>query len=105
MDTETIISILKGLTLDFVNRLKNRKQTVAELLQRIDSKEIFDMPESVPEKEFITQVYVSLSALREEGCATSREEMEYYAEVFEGKRQFVQEEVRRFNVGPFENEK
>lgn len=105
MDTNSVISELKGLTLDFVNGKRNRKDTVKELHDRIDPNEIYNMPENVPERLFITEVFVSLNNLTEEGFATSKEEMIYLAECFEGKREFKPEEIRLFTIGQFENDK
>jgi hypothetical protein len=104
MDTDAIIAILKELTLDFFNGQRNRADTVVELHQRIDPEDIFKMDESHPQRQFITEVYVSLDHLTEEGFATSPAEMQYLAECFEGKRTFSQEEVRNFPIGPFEKQ-
>jgi hypothetical protein len=105
LDTNTIISELRELTSDFVKGKRNRQETVDELNRRINPTEIYDMPDTIPERLFITEVFVSLNSLAEEGFATSRQEMEYIAECFEGKRTFEIEEIRRFTVGPYENEK
>lgn len=101
MDTESILKILKELTLDFVNGEKNRKQTVRALRERIDPDDVYNMPDSEPQKDFITEVYVSLDNLTNEEFAPSPEEMRYFAECFEGKRTFSREEVREFTVGPY----
>jgi hypothetical protein len=104
VDIETILANLKELTLDFVDGQRTRIETVLELNKRIDPDEIYDMADSVPRKNFITEVFVSLNSLTEEGFATSFAEMKYFAECFEGKRTFSQEEVRNFPIGPFEKE-
>jgi hypothetical protein len=54
------------------------------------------MPDSVTQKDFITEVYVSLDNLATEDFAPSLEEIKYFADCFEGKRVFSREEVRRF---------
>jgi hypothetical protein len=103
MDVESILANLKELTSSFVKGERNRRQTVRELHARINPDDIFDMPDSEPQKEFITEVYVSLDNLATEDFAPSIEEMQYFAECFEGKRTFSQEEVRQFTVGPFKD--
>ena len=105
METDSIISVLKELTLDFVKGKRTRQETVRELQKRIDPDEVYDMPENVPKQVFIREVFVSLNNLTEEGFSTSKEEMKYIAECFEGKREFKREEIRRFIIGPFENDK
>jgi hypothetical protein len=92
------------LTLDFVGGKRNRREMVHELNQRINPDEVYKMPDNIPERLFITEVFVSLNYLTEEGFATSRQEMVYLAECFEGKRVFNRDEIRRFTVGPFEND-
>lgn len=92
------------MTLDFVGGKRNRRETVQELNQRINPDEVYKMPDNIPERLFITEVFVSLNNLTEEGFATSRQEMVYFAECFEGKRAFNRDEIRRFTVGPFEND-
>jgi hypothetical protein len=104
MDIETILANLKELTLDFVEGQRTRIETVLELNKRIDPNEIYGLDESIPQNNFITEVFVSLNSLTEEGFATSFAEMQYFAECFEGKRTFSQEEVRKFPIGPFEKE-
>jgi hypothetical protein len=104
MDIDSILAILKELTLDFVNGKGNREETVKELRRRIKPEAIYKMPENVPDKEFIREVYVSLDNLTEEGFAPSVAEIKYFAECFEGQRQFSQEEVRKFPIGSFEKE-
>jgi hypothetical protein len=103
MDVITILSILKELTLDFVNGKRNRQQTVEELRKQIDPDDIYKMDDN-PQKDFITEVYVSLDNLTQEGFAPSLAEINYFAECFEGKRTFSQEEVRKFPIGSFEND-
>jgi hypothetical protein len=92
------------LTLDFVGGKRNRRETVHELNQRINPDEVYKMSDNIPERLFITEVFVSLNNLTEEGFATSRQEMLYLAECFEGKRVFNRDEIRQFTVGPFEND-
>jgi hypothetical protein len=104
IDIDSIVAILQELTLDFVSGKRNRPATVSELHARIDPDDIYKMPDSVPQKAFITEVYVSLDNLVNEDFAPSFEEMQYFMECFEGKRIFSQEEVRNFTVGPFEKE-
>jgi hypothetical protein len=104
MDVNSILANLKELTLDFVNGKRNRRETVSEVQKRFDPEEIYDMADMVPEKAFITEVFVSLNSLTEEGFAPSLAEMKYFAECFEGKRVFSQEEVRNFPIGDFENQ-
>jgi hypothetical protein len=103
MDVNTILSILKELTLDFVNGKRNRQQTVEELHKQIDPDDIYKMDDN-PQKDFISEVYVSLDNLTQEGFAPSLAEIKYFAECFEGKRTFSQEEVRKFPIGSFEKD-
>jgi hypothetical protein len=104
MDVNTILANLKELTLDFVNGKRNRQDTLIELNQRLDPEEIYKMGDNVPEKAFITEVFVSLNSLTEESFAPSLAEMQYFAECFEGKRVFSREEVRNFPIGDYENQ-
>jgi hypothetical protein len=104
MNIDDILAILKALTLDFVIGTRSRKETVEELHKRIDPAEIYDMPDSVQQKAFITEVFVSLDNLITADFAPSFAEMKYFAECFEGKRSFSREEVRRFPIGSFENQ-
>ncbi len=104
MDAENILKNLKELTIDFVNGKRNRRDTVNELHKRIDSNDVYNMSDSIPMKAFITEVFVSLDSLVEEGFAPSLAEMEYFAECFEGKRTFSREEVRKFPIGSFEKQ-
>jgi hypothetical protein len=104
MDAETILSILKELTLDFVNGKRNRSNTVIALHERINPDDIYKMADTIPQKDFITEVYVSLDNLTEEGFAPSLAEMNYFAECFEGQRTFSREEVRKFPIGSYERQ-
>jgi hypothetical protein len=104
METEKILDIIKELTLDFVNGKRNRDNTVQELRRRINPTDIYRMPETVAYRTLITEVYVSLDNLIEEGFAPSVAEIKYLAECLEGKRGFSQAEVREFPIGAFEKE-
>jgi hypothetical protein len=104
MNVTEILTNLRELTRDFVNGKRNRQETVIELYKRIDPEEVYDMANSVAEKAFITEVFISLNSLIEEGFAPSLAEMKYFDECFEGKRVFSQEEVRSFPIGDYENQ-
>jgi hypothetical protein len=104
MDTEAILTVLKELTLDFVNAKRNRQETVIELRSRIKAEEIYQMPDGAPSKDLIREAFVSLDNLTEEGFAPSVAEIKYFAECFENQREFSQEEVRNFPIGSFEKE-
>lgn len=104
MEINSILENLKELTLDFVNGKRDRNETVMELHKRINPDDIYSMADSIPQRQFITEVYVSLESLTEEGFATSPAEMKYLAECFEGKRTYSQEEVRKFTIGSFEKQ-
>jgi hypothetical protein len=105
MDTEKILADLKELTLDFVAEKRSRGETVRELHSRINPDEVYDMDENDPNRDFITEVYVSLDNLVTEDFAPSRAEIQYFADCFEGKKTFSREEVRKFAVGPYAREK
>jgi hypothetical protein len=102
MDINLVLSNLKELTLGFINGQRTRAETETELHLRINAEDIFNMEENQPQRQFITEVYVSLDHLTEEGFATSPAEMQYLAECFEENRVFSQEEVRKFPIGSFE---
>jgi len=104
MDIETILNNLKELTLDLVAAKRNRQETVDELRRRINPDDVYNLPASEPQKNFITEVYVSLDNLVTEDFAPSLAEIRYLAECFEGKRTFSREEVREFEIGSFEKQ-
>jgi len=104
MDIASVQAALKELTLDMVNGKRNRQETVEELYKRVQPDEIYKLDESVPERDFIIDVTVSLEHLTEEGFAPSMAEIRYFAECFEGKRVFSREEVRRFPIGAYEKQ-
>src|ERR1035437_4726133 len=104
MDVNNILANLKELTLDFVNGKRNRQDTLIELNQRLDPEEIYKMGDNVPEKAFITEAFVSLNSLTDEGFAPSLAEMQYFAGCFQGQRVFSREEVRNFPIGDYENQ-
>jgi hypothetical protein len=95
-----IYETLKQLTLDFVNCKRNRRQTVADLRQKVDANFVYGLKD----QDFISDVFASLDHLTEKGFATSSDEMKYMAECFEGKREFSRTEARRFIVGPFQDQ-
>ncbi len=104
MDVDSIYSTLKDLTIDLVHGQRNRQQTVNALHERINPSDIYNMDNSHPQRDFITEVFVSLDNLTEEGFAPSLAEMRYFAECFEGKRTFSQQEVRKFPIGSYEKQ-
>jgi hypothetical protein len=104
VDVEIILAILKELTLDFVKKKRNRQQTVIALHERINPDDIYNMDNNLPQRCFLTEIYVSLDNLTEEGFAPSLAEMKYFAEIFEGQRIFSQEEVREFPIGFYEKQ-
>jgi hypothetical protein len=104
MDKETILATLKELTLDLAQGRKTRQATVEELYKRIDPETIYSMKPDEPQADFITELFVSLEHLTEEGFATSPAEIRYFAECFEGKLTFSRDEVRKFAIGDFEKE-
>lgn len=104
MDIEKALADLKELTLDRAFGKRTRQATVEELYKRIDPDSVYKMKPDEPQRDFITEVFVSLEHLTEEGFATSPTEVHYLAECFEGKRTFSREEVRKFPIGDFEKE-
>jgi hypothetical protein len=104
VDTSQILEVLKELTLDFVNNKRGRQETVRLLHERIDQNDIYKLDKTESQRDFITEVFVSLDNLTNTEFAPSIEEMEYFAECFEGKRLFYQPEVRKFAVGSFDDE-
>jgi hypothetical protein len=104
LDKETILANLKELTLDLAKGRKTRQAAVEELYKRIDPDQVYKMKPDEPQADFITELYVSLEHLTEEGFATSPAEIQYFAECFEGQRSFSREEVRKFPIGDFEKE-
>ena len=104
MDTNQILEILKELTLDFVNNKRGRQETVRLLHEKIDENEVYQMDQKESQRDFITEVFVSLDNLTNTEFAPSLEEMKYFAECFEGKRVFYQPEVRKFEVGSFKDD-
>ncbi len=104
MDSTTILADLKDLTLTLASGKRTRKETVEELYKRVDPEVIFEMKPDQAQADFIIEVFVSLEHLTDEGFATSPAEIRYFAECFEGKRNFSREEVRKFPIGDFEKE-
>jgi len=104
MDTAKILADLKELTLALANGKASRQATVEELGKRIDPDSIYKMNPDDPQADFITDLFVSLEHLTEEGFAPSPSEIQYFAECFEGKRTFCREDVRMFPIGNFEND-
>jgi hypothetical protein len=98
MEIAGILADLKELTLDLVAGKRNRAETVTELHRRIEANLVYDMDEKEPQREFITQVYVSLENLIAEDFVPSTAEIKYFAECFEGKRVFSLAEVRQFEI-------
>jgi hypothetical protein len=98
LDTTEILEILKELTLDLVAGKRQRAETVIELHRRINANLVYDMDEKEPQRELITQVYVSLENLIAEDFTPSPAEIKYFAECFEGTRDFKLSEVREFEV-------
>lgn len=104
METKTILAELKALTLALADGERTRQATVEELYKRIDPDSVYKMKKDEPQMDFITEVFVSLEHLTDEGFATSSAEIQYFAECFEGKRTFSRAEVREFPIGDFEKE-
>jgi hypothetical protein len=104
MDITNILADLKELTLSLAAGKMTRQATVEELYKRIDPDSIYKMKADEPQADFITEVFVSLEHLTEEGFAPSLTEIQYFAECFEGKRIFSREDVRKFQIGDFEND-
>jgi hypothetical protein len=104
MDKDATLADLKELTLSLIAGKRTRQATVEELYKRIDADSVYKMKPDEPQADFITEVFVSLEHLTEEGFATSSAEIRYFAECFEGKREFSREEVRKFTIGDFEKE-
>ncbi len=100
MDTAGIWENLRVLTLDYVSGQKKAHEIVPELHRSIESALVYEMDEKEPRREFITQVYVSLDNLLNPDFPPSAEEMRYFAECFEGKREFKLAEVREFEIIP-----
>ena len=98
MNASEILETLKELTLDLAAGKRNQVDTIAELHRRIDANLVYDMDEKEPQREFIFQVFVSLDNLLDPGFPPSPAEMNYFAECFEGKREFKLEEVRQFEL-------
>jgi hypothetical protein len=98
LDITGILEILKELTLDLVSGKRNRAITVTELHRRIEANLIYDLDEKEAQRDFVTQVYVSLDNLITEDFPPSPAEMKYFAECFEGKREFKLAEVREFEI-------
>lgn len=102
MEKEAILAELKELTLALAEGRAARQATVEELDKRIDPETVFAMKPEEPQADFITEVFVSLQHLTEEGFATSPAEIQYLAECFKGTRTFSRAEVRNFTIGNFE---
>ncbi|HSW58475.1 MAG TPA: hypothetical protein VLH15_08745 [Dehalococcoidales bacterium] len=98
MDTKAALTDLQELTLDFVSGKRNAVETVQELHRRIDADSIYKMDEKEPQRDFITQVFVSLDNLLNRDFPPSAAELNYYAEVFAGQREFRLAEVREFEI-------
>jgi hypothetical protein len=104
MDTTIMLATLKELTLALAAGKRSRQTTVEELYKRIDPDSIYNMKADEPQADFITEVFISLEHLTEEGFAPSPAEIKYLAECFEGKRTFSREDVRKFTIGDYEND-
>jgi hypothetical protein len=100
LDIASILENLKELTLDLAAGKRKRAETVTELHRRIEANLVYDMDEKEPQREFITQVYVSLDNLTDEDFPPTQAEMQYFTECFEGKRVFSLAEVRQFELVP-----
>jgi hypothetical protein len=100
LDIASILENLKELTLDLAAGKRKRAETVTELHSRIEANLVYDMDEKEAQREFITQVYVSLDNLTDEDFPPSMAEMQYFVECFEGKRSFSLAEVRQFELVP-----
>lgn len=98
MNASEILETLKELTLDLAAGERNQADTVSELHSRIEANLVYDMDEKEPQRELITQVFVSLDNLLDPGFPPSTAEMKYFAECFEGRREFKLEEVRQFEL-------
>jgi hypothetical protein len=104
MDKEGMLADLKELTLALAKGQKTRQATVEDLYKRIDADSVYNLKPDEPQADFITELFVSLEHLTEEGFATSPAEIQYFAECFEGKRTFSREEVRQFPIGDYQKE-
>ena len=100
MDIAGILANLKELTLDLAAGKRNRADTVTELHRRIEADLVYDMDATEAQRDFITQVYVSLDNLITDDFPPSEAEMKYFAECFEGQREFKLAEVREFELVP-----
>jgi hypothetical protein len=105
LNASEILENLKELTLDLAAGKRNRVDTVAELHRRIEANLVYDMNEKESQREFITQVFVSLDNLLDPDFPPSPAEMNYFAECFEGRREFKLEEVRQFELVSMETVK
>jgi hypothetical protein len=104
MDIAATLQVLKELTLNLAAGKKSRLATVVELHQSLNPEEVYSLTESEPQREFISQAFVSLDNLVTEGFATSPAEIQYLAQCFRGERIFSLTEIRTFEVGDYENE-
>jgi hypothetical protein len=104
MEIAEILKELKVLTLDYIADKRSAPATILELHRRIPESLVYDMDEKEAQREFITQVFVSLDNLLNDEFPPSSAELQYFAECFAGTRQFNLSEVREFKI-EFKEEK
>ena len=104
MNKEKAVEALKDLLNALSQGRMTRQEVVEELYKRIDPGEVYNLLPDEPQGDIISEAFVSLEHLTDEGFATSNAEILYLAECYEGKRKFSREEIRKFPIGNFENE-
>jgi hypothetical protein len=98
LNSQEIYANLKELTLDLMAGKRSRAATVEELHRRIEANLVYDMDPAEPNRELISQVFVSLDNLIAEDFPPAEAEIRYFGECFNGQRQFNLNEVRELTV-------
>lgn len=92
MTKDDIKNILANLINDFLNNKIDRQQTVYQLIKKLDPEEIYKMDGDL----FITDCYFAIKHLTEENYETPAAEMQFFAECFNGLREYSSEDKTRY---------
>jgi hypothetical protein len=97
MNSEKMLDFFKQLVFDYKFGRKTKKQIVHELVENIPPSEGVEIPNHTDKEKFLFNLYWDLFDLTHDPPFHTRDiKIEYYLEVFEGKRRYSSEDLLVF---------
>ena len=93
MKTDQVLDYYKTIINSYLKNEKTRREVAREITYDLDMEKIFDFKD-----EFISDCYVALKHMTEEGFETLDSEIIYYKDCLEGKRKFLREDRDEYLV-------